>query len=150
MLSKTAVVRKVLALIEAGNLKEAAAGLADDFMFTGLVSKPMNKKQFLEFIQAFLTAFPRWKFNSSHIKEEGDTVRMKFYMMGTNSGTLTIPSLGLTALPATNKHVVLPAEPAEAIVNDEQMAELKITAVQGGGFEGILKQLGIEEKGGKP
>jgi hypothetical protein len=149
MISKTAIARKVLALIEAGNMKEAAANLSDDFMFTWLVPEPMNRKQFLGFMKELLTAFPHWSFNGSHYREEGDTVRMKFYMMGMNSGPLDIPSFGLTALPATNRNVVLPVESADAVVKDDQMTGLTITVVPGGDIQGILKQLGLEEKVGK-
>jgi hypothetical protein len=149
MLPKTTIVRKMLALIEAGKMKEAAVGLSDDFMFSGLLDEPMNKKQFLGFMRELLAAFPLWSFGAGRFSEEGDTVKMKMYMMGTNNGPLTIPSFGLNVAPATGKHIVLPAESAEATVKDEQLTELKVAVAPGGDIGGILRQLGIEKNAAK-
>jgi predicted ester cyclase len=136
------VLQTYFATLESRNWKELAAIVSDDFVFDNPV-EPMTKQDFLPFMQGLLTAFPDWKFNHTDFRVQGNVVTVKLRMEGTHTQTLRLPMPGLRPVPATNKHVVLPAQDFAYVVSGDQIARITPEPIPNGGIIGTLQQIGV-------
>jgi predicted ester cyclase len=115
--------------------------LTDDFLF-GDPAQPLDKNGFLGFGRTMLTAFPDWSFNASGFRENGDSVYCTVHITGTHTGALSgIPDL--PTVPATGKHIDLPAEEHAYTLRDGKLSRIVITAPPEGGFTAMFAQLGV-------
>jgi len=145
MLSKADSVIKTFTLIETGYLKQAGAGLTDEFTCTGFMPvETLNKRQFLGLMQSLINAMPDWAYHIRDIKANGDRIIFTTHITATQTMKLRLPDLGLDYLPATGAQIVMPEEPMEAVMQDNNIAKLRIEPVAGGGLAGLLRKLGIE------
>ncbi|MGE5619520.1 MAG: ester cyclase [Sphingomonadaceae bacterium] len=130
--------------LDAGDLDRAAAYLSDDFVLDGLTPRPLDKPQFLAFVDSVRRAFPDWSFHPTGLQEQGSTVMLTLRGTGTHTGDLRSPVPGLPEVPASGRTVSLPDQPARVTVRGDQVASITVQPVAGGGILGILQQLGIQ------
>lgn len=142
-MSNTDLVKTVLAAFESGDTKKAEGMLADDMVFAGPVPQPIGKREYVGLQSALIAAMPDWKTNPSDFKEQGDQVMLKVHISGTHTKPLTLPAMGIQAMPATGKHVQLPYEPLTITFKDGKVTRIEAQHVEGGGVPGLLGQLGI-------
>jgi hypothetical protein len=141
--SKKELVGKLFSYIKSGKRDEAGALLSENFMFSGPVPEPVDKKDFLEMHFALLKAIPDWSFNEHDIQEQGNQVKLKVKISGTHTKELNLPSLGIKSA-ATNKRISLPEEKCELTFEGDKISNFSVEKVTGGGLMGILSQLGIK------
>ncbi len=140
-MSNTDVVKAGLAAWSGSDWAALSSLVTDDFVFSGATPQPVDKTAFLGLGHALLAAFPDWSFNASDFREEGDNVYLTVRITGTHSGTLAaIP--GAPPVPATGKHVELPAEQHVYTVRGGQASRLAITIPPNGGVAGLYAQVG--------
>lgn len=140
-MSNTDIVKSGQAAWSSADTTTLSSLATDDFVLSGATPQPLDKNAFLGLNRALLTAFPDWSFNASEFREEGDNVYVTVQITGTHTGTLAaIP--GAPAVPATGKHVSLPAEHQVYTVRGGQISGLNITSQPGGGVPGLYAQVG--------
>jgi predicted ester cyclase len=95
-------------------------------------------------MHSLIVAIPDWNFNMTDLCEQGDMVRMKVHITGTNTGEIDIPPLGLQHVPATNKCFALPDERIEITLAGDKIVSFKAIVPADGGVPGILQRLGVK------
>jgi predicted ester cyclase len=138
------IVKAAMAAADAGDWDKASGYFSDDMVFAGPVPEPMGKAGFVGMQTAMRAGIPDWKFNASDFKEDGDKVTARMQITGTQTRELKLPMPGLAPIPATNKKISLPNEPATFTVKDGKITRLETAATPGGGVMGLLGQLGVQ------
>ena len=113
----------------------------DDFRLEGAGLDGIGKPEFLLAMKAQMDAFPDYSENPTGLREEGDVLHFVAHVRGTQAGALALP--GMAPVPATNRRIELPPEPAWIRVTDGRIRVYHVEAVPGGGVRGILDQLGV-------
>ena len=122
-----------------------ASFLVDDFSCRGLLPQPVQKMQYLGFMQAIMTAMPDWLFHDRFldegpVMEQGERVFFVTQMSGTHTGDLILPDLPI--LPPTSTKILLPYRHLEYFVKGELITT--ITAdFSPNALEEILAQMGM-------
>jgi predicted ester cyclase len=138
-MTPTDVFRNYSAALERGDRQALAALVHEDFQLEGAGLDGIGKSAFVAAMNAQMDAFPDYSENPSDIEERGDRVSFIAHVTGTQRGALVLP--GMNPVAPTGKCVRLPPEPAWVQVRDEKLVRYHVTAVPGGGIQGILSQL---------
>jgi hypothetical protein len=121
-----------------------ASLLSDDFSCRGFLPQPVQKVQYLGFMQAIMTAMPDWLFHENFLDEgpvtgQGERVFFVTQITGTHTGDLILPDLPI--IPPTGTKIVLPYRHLEYFVKEEAITT--ITAdFSPNALEEILAQMG--------
>jgi SnoaL-like protein len=122
-----------------------ASLLSDDFVCRGLLPQPVQKMQYLSFMQAIMTAVPDWLFHDHFldegpVTEQGERVFFVTQITGTHTGDLILPELPI--IPPTGTIISLPYRHLEYFVKEET-----ITTITGdfspNALAEILAQMGM-------
>ena len=122
-----------------------ASLLANDFSCRGLLPQPVQKMQYLGFMQAIMTAMPDWLFHDHFldegpVTEQGERVFFVTQITGTHTGDLILPDLPI--IPPTGTIISLPYRRLEYFVKEET-----ITTITGdfspNALAEILAQMGM-------
>jgi hypothetical protein len=122
-----------------------ASLLSGDFRCRGLLPQPVQKVQYLGFMQAIMMAMPDWSFHDhlldeGPVTEQGERVFFITQITGTHTGDLILP--GLPVIPPTNIKISLPYRHLEYFVKEEIITT--ITAdFSPNALEEILAQMGM-------
>lgn len=142
-MSAAETVRKFLEAWEAWDWDAINDYLAHDFHVVGPTPDPINRRWAIADTKARSVAFPDWKFNFRITREEGNVVEGYTQVTGTHTGTLIPAVPGVAPVPPTGKAIKQPPEPTRFTVRGSQIVEMYVETVPGGGYIGILTQLGI-------
>jgi hypothetical protein len=119
--------------------------LSDDFSCRGLLPQPVQKVQYLGFMQAIMMAMPDWLFHENFldegpITEHGERVFFVTQISGTHTGDLILPDLPV--IPPTGTKISLPYRHLEYFVKGNTI--MTITAdFSPNALEEILAQMGM-------
>jgi SnoaL-like domain len=142
-MSNSDVARHAIDLLESQDFDGAAALMTDDFTFEGPVAEPVDREGFIGLSRAMAAAFPDWTFQARDFRERGDTVTATVNVGGTQTGTLSLPFLGLPDVAPTGSASATRTRPSQMTVRDGKLAGLRVDPVAGGGVPGILSGLGV-------
>jgi predicted ester cyclase len=134
--------------LEAFNARDEARAFKDfapDIVITGFTPQPIGLEQFKAMNNANLMAFPDWHFDIKSIETQGDQVAVNIQASGTQNGDLDIP--GMMSLPASGKKVSAPDRFICTVGPDMKLHRMDFDSPPGGGFGGILHQLGVDMSG---
>ncbi|HET9920703.1 MAG TPA: nuclear transport factor 2 family protein [Ktedonobacteraceae bacterium] len=142
-------VKDFILALESQEYSKAAGYLAGDFTYTGLVPRPLNKKQFITLIEELKYGMPNLSFNVHDIQQaevivQGQMIQATIQMTGTQSNIMNLVPLSLPPIPETNRRVTLPEEHLTFLVENNQIQSITVQPVAGGGIPGVLHQLGID------
>lgn len=137
------VVRTYFRALEEHDVGKVAGLLSDDFAFVNSV-EPMDRDDFLRFMQALLAGFPDYRFNHSDSRVNGNVVTVKLRMTGTHTRTLALPMPGLKPVPATGKKVVLPEQSFAYTVRNGRITTITPEPIPHAGIIGLLEQIGVK------
>jgi predicted ester cyclase len=139
------VVKAAITAIEEKNFSKLDSLLADDFKLSGLIHKSISKNDYVQVHNAISGAMPDFKFNLHDVKEEGDKVKAKVNVTGTNTGEFSMKQWGLMNFPATGNKIALPEENIEVTVENEKISAIYVEKNDNpeAGVTGVLKQLGM-------
>jgi ketosteroid isomerase-like protein len=146
-MSAADIVRQFIAAWEKQDFATMNDLLAPDFQAVGAVPHPLDKRWLIADTKARWAAFPDWKFNARVVEEQGNIVTIITNVVATHTGTLIAPVPGMLPIPPTGKVIRQPEEKTILTIRNNQIVEWKIESVPGGGYPGILKQLGVEMPG---
>ena len=130
---------------EAKDVSTLASLLSDDFVCQGFLPQPIQKVQYLGFMQAIMTAMPDWSFHGhlldvGPITEQGERVFFVTQITGTHTGDLILPDLPI--IPPTGTKISLPYRHLEYFVKGKAITT--ITAdFSPNALEEILAQMGM-------
>lgn len=142
-MNATETVKACWTAMEQGDMQKVSGYLSDDFKLSGPVPQPMGKQEFIKLMGAIVTGVPNWKFNTSHIHQEGNTVELTHRITGTHSREMPGLMPGMRAAPATGKTIKLPEEHLVVTFRGDKISKIQVDAVPNGGVPGMLQQLGI-------
>src|ERR1700680_1061469 len=119
--------------------------LSDDFVCRGFLPQPVQKAQYLGFVQAIMIAMPDWSFHDHFlvegpVTEQGKRAYFVTQITGTHTGDLILPDLPI--IPPTGTKIALPYRHLEFFVKEETITT--ITAdFSPNALEEILAQMGM-------
>ena len=119
--------------------------LSDDFVCRGFLPQPVQKAQYLGFVQAIMIAMPDWSFHDHFldegpVTEQGERAYFVTQITGTHTGDLILPDLPI--IPPTGTKIALPYRRLEFFVKEETITT--ITAdFSPNALEEILAQMGM-------
>lgn len=143
-MSNLDVAKRFADLLETGDLEGLQPLLADDFKAKG-PTRELTKGQALGYLQLFFAAFPDHRFGFADFEEKGDWVHCAGQETGTHKGVLDLNPFGMPiSLPPTGKSFQLPKSAYSFHVTGDKITEYIEEGVPGGGFAGILEQLGVK------
>jgi hypothetical protein len=137
-----------IAAMRAWELKDVntpASLLSDDFVGQGLLPQPVQKAQYIDFMQAIMMAMPDWLFHErlldeGPVTEQGERVFFVTQITATHTGDLILPDLPI--IPPTGTKISLPYRHLEYFVKEETITT--ITAdFSPNALEEILAQMGM-------
>ncbi|MDQ2905321.1 MAG: nuclear transport factor 2 family protein [Chloroflexota bacterium] len=136
-------VKTFITALQSGDTEMIATIMADDFVARGLTDHELDKGTFLAMQSELLDAMPDLSYNLSEVHAHEHLVQALIMINGTQSNDLTLPVFNVQ-IPATGLAISLPQVPVEYILAGQQIKEMRVQAVQGGGLQGLLQQLGGE------
>ena len=119
--------------------------LSDDFVCRGFLPQPVQKAQYLGFVQAIMIAMPDWSFHDHFldegpVTEQGERAYFVTQITGTHTCDLILPDLPI--IPPTGTKIALPYRHLEFFVKEETITT--ITAdFSPNALEEILAQMGM-------
>lgn len=143
-MNKIELVRTFITALQSGDAEVAANCMADQFTFAGWLHEPFSKNQFLGVQSRLLDAMPDLTYNLSGEREVGDSVEAWTQIMGTQMHDLLLPELDVPFIQATGNAISLPQTRTIFTFEQEQIAQMMVETIIGGGLAGILQQLGRE------
>lgn len=144
-MTNTDVLKAAISAIEEKDFTKLDSLLSDDFKLTGLIHKPISKNDYVQVHNAISGAMPDFRFNLQDVKEEGNKVKAKVNVTGTNTGEFSMKQWGLMNFPATGNKIALPEENIEVSVSNGKISEICVEKNDNpdAGVKGVLKQLGM-------
>ncbi|GCE11243.1 ester cyclase [Tengunoibacter tsumagoiensis] len=137
-------VKTLMVSLQSGDLELAAKHLSDTFTLSGFAPRPLNRGEALALQSELLRAMPDFAYNIREIRADGEGVGAFVGITGTHTGELSLPMFGLPTIRATDIVVTLPQTSVSYRVHDEQVVEMVVDAIAGGGISGLLQQIGSE------
>lgn len=132
-----------LLAIERGDLSMLRQLLSETLIFRGSTLRPLNKRETITFITGVRAGIPDWRSHFRDVRADGSIIRMTIEVTGTHSRMLPGIFPGMPDHPPTGRVFHLPPETIEFLVSGDCIEQISIEPVSGGGFIGMLEQLGI-------
>jgi SnoaL-like polyketide cyclase len=141
-MGKVDTVNAVVDAIEAQEWSKATSYLTEDFTFSGAVPQPISGEQWMGVHRALAAAFSDFNLHFQRAHEESGKVFGEVQLTGDHTGELRLPIPGIPVVPATGKHISLPAEPVIISFRGEKISNYEVEPVPESGIPGILQQIG--------
>ncbi len=138
------VTEELLGAFNSGDFETAGRYLSDNFQFSGPVPEPISGQEWLGLASLMAVAFPDLQYNLRVEGAEGNTVKIRAQLTGTNDGDFDLTAMGMGVIPATGQSFSLPEEHGEVTIDGSQATSWVGHPVEGGGLMGILSQIGVE------
>src|ERR1700680_2564343 len=112
---------------ESKDVSSLASLLSDDFVCRGFLPQPVQKVQYLGFMQAIMMAMPDWSFHDHFldegpVTEQGERAFFVTQITGTHTGDLVLPDLPI--IPSTGAKISLPYRHLEYFVKEETITAI--------------------------
>ncbi len=144
------IVKQFMIALESQEFTLASDYLADDFTYTSMLPRPLNKKQFITLVKELKYGMPNMSFNVRDIRETNNELKQEqnaectVQLTGTQSNIMELVPLSLPPIPETNRRIILPPEQWRFTIINNKIASIVVPPVPGGGIPGLLQQLGID------
>ena len=144
------IVKQFMIALESQEFTLASDYLADDFTFTGMTPRPLNKRQFIMLVKELKYGMPNLSFNVRDIHETNNELVQEqnaectVQLTGTQSSIMELVPLSLPPIPETNRRVILPAQQWHFTFENDKITAIVAPPVAGGGIPGLLAQLDID------
>jgi predicted ester cyclase len=102
-----------------------------------------DKAGYIGMVQLITSAFPDFKAIYSDIREEGDSVIVRFHFEGTQTGDLDFSAMGLGVIPASGKKVVWPEDTTAFKIRGDKIVSNKPYG-DSAGVDSFLTALGVK------
>lgn len=144
------IVKQFIIALETQEYTTASDYLADDFTFTGMVPRPLDKRQFITLMKELKYGMPNMSLNVRDIHETNNELKQEqnaectVQLTGTQSNIMELVPLSLPPISETNRLVRLPAQQWRFTFENDKIAAIVAPPVPGGGIPGLLAQLGVD------
>jgi hypothetical protein len=143
------IVKDLMLALEAKEYIRASAYLSNDFTYTCMLPRPLNKREFITVMRELKEGLPDLSFNVHDIQEverlnEEEEVTAAIQITGTHTDIFELVPLSLPEFPETGRRVNMPEEHLTYIIENEKIESITVQPVVDGGFPGLLAQLGVE------
>lgn len=132
-----------LMAIERGDLSLLPKLLSETLIFRGSTLRPLNKREIITLITAVRAGIPNWRSHFRDVRIDGKVIRMTIEVTGTHLRPLPGIFPGMPDHPPTGRAFHLPPETINFLISGDTIEQISIDPVKGGGFIGMLEQLGI-------
>jgi predicted ester cyclase len=119
---------------------------ADAMVSGGVLPQPMPAMEALNLIAAMQSAFPDLRFEVEQVTVNGNEATVNLQLIGTNTGTLSMPLPGMPSIPPTGKKVSV-KDAFVVTVQGDKVSHMRVESPAGGGLPGVLAQLGVQMPG---
>lgn len=141
-MNKRETVQAFMDSIQQGEFELAKSMLTDDFQFSGLIPKVINKETWLEMSVNLKAAFQDLDYHFKVIGADGDVVRSTTQLSGTHTGSLDLARVNMGVIPVTNKHVSTKTAKTKVTVKEGKIKLWVVEPRDGVGLDAVLHQLG--------
>ena len=138
------VVKTFITALQAGEMEEAARFMTDDFVERGWTAQPLDGRVFLAMMSALRNAMPDFSLGLSDPNERAEEVEAFILITGSHTRDLALPEFGLPLIAYSGVAISLPQTRSHYRVRGEQIAEMIVDTVPGGGLAGLLQQISTE------
>ena len=139
------IIRESLAAFNARDEAKAYAHFAADLVVNNFMPHPIGLAEFKALNAANLAAFPDWHFEIKQIQTQGNRATVSVQVSGTQNGPINFP--GMPPIPASGKKVSVADKFVCTVGNDNSLHQMDFDSPPGGGFAGVMSQLGIQLPG---
>lgn len=139
----TKVLNEVFNDLEVGKFDIAEKKLSDNFC-AEILGRKLNKTEYLHAYRSLLMGIPDLKLNLKDIKSEGNKVKAKLAVSGTNSRPIPAVLNGWKDISATNKTLDGFVSDLEIIMKDDRIVEIRNIDNHKGMFVGLIGKLGLD------
>ncbi|SRR5258708_3785201 len=139
------LIRESLGAFNARDEKKAFKDFASDLVVNGFTPQPIGLEEFKALNAANLAAFPDWHFEIKQMQAQGNKVTVTVQVSGTQKGPINLP--GMPSIAATGKKVSAPDQFTCTVGADNKLHQMDFESPPGGGFAGVLHQLGVQLPG---
>lgn len=136
-------VQALMDSVQRGDFDKAKTLLSDDFRFTGLIRRPINRKTWLKMGASLRMAFAGLNYHFKVGSTDGNVVNTTSQMSGNNRGAFDLTSLHMGVVSATHKNFSTARENHVITVNNEKVSSWVVEPTEGAGLMAILKQLSV-------
>ncbi|MFL5625452.1 MAG: hypothetical protein ACJ788_07625 [Ktedonobacteraceae bacterium] len=143
-------VRDFMLALEARDFEKASRYLAEDFIFSGWTPQPLDREQFISVMGGLKAGIPNLTYHfhtergGRDLLELNTQVRGVVQLTGHQANAFNLPPLSLPPIPQMGKTISLPEERWNYTVQNDQIMQIAVERVAGGGIQGLLQQLGID------
>ncbi len=143
-------VRAFMLALETRDFEKASTYLVEDFIFRGWTPQPLDKEQFISVMGGLKAGIPNLTYHFHTERGERDLLELDTQVKGvvqlTGSQTdgFILPPLGLPPIPQMGRTISLPEEHWNYTVQNDQIVQIAVERVAGGGIQGLLQQLGVD------
>jgi hypothetical protein len=138
-------VQNLMNALDDNDIDAANALLDEDFSLIGWTPKPLDKRGFLEMIHGLKEGIPGLAFNLNDAREQPQVVvTATIQVTGHQTDSFIITALGTPPIPQLDGTVAMPKEPVEYTFKTSKISTMRVTRVDGGGIQGLLRQLGTD------
>ncbi|HZU68527.1 MAG TPA: nuclear transport factor 2 family protein [Ktedonobacteraceae bacterium] len=143
------IVSAFMRALEAKDFTGAASLLADDFYFSGSMSRSLGKDQFIKFFQELAAGIPNLTFHTHDVRDiednsEGDRVEASLQITGRQENAINLYMLSLPIIPQMGRSVSLSPEQWQFVVRNNLIAAIDAQPAAGAGIAELLHQLGVD------
>jgi hypothetical protein len=137
------IVQALVDSVQRGDFEKAQSFLSTNYQFSGPIPTPMDGETWMA-----INPNLDYHFHLDGVDGlDGSVIRMSSELKGTHRGTLDLSPLGMGTTPATDKSIATPREHGRVTIKGDKVVSWVVDRIEGGGFMGILGQLGLTVPG---
>ena len=139
-----ATAQALMHAVQTGNFEKAKTYLADDFLFSGSVSQPINAEDWMGMNMNLKKAFPNLEYHFRVVSVQNGVVEISTELKGTHKGDLDLTSMHMGVIPATNKSFAAGREHSKLTVDGDKVSAWVVEPNKNAGIATILNLLGVK------
>lgn len=139
------VVSEVFIDLQKGHFNRASDLLADDF-HANILGQEVNKSMYISTYRSLLQGIPDMRFHVQDVSTEGEKIKVKVLLSGTNNRPIPALMRGWHQIPATHRKVEGLIAGLEVTVKDNKIEQIKSLGNEKGLFVNLLEHLGLDYK----
>lgn len=131
--------------VQMGDFEKARSYLADDFQFSGPVTKSIGAKAWLGMSMNLKKAFPNleYHFRVESVQSDG-VVKISSELKGAHRGDLDLTDMNMGVISVTNKSFAAAREHGKITVKGDKVASWTVEPTKGAGLAAILELLDVK------
>lgn len=139
-----ATAQALMSAVQTGDFEKAKTYLADDFLFSGAVTQPINAADWLGMNLNMKKAFPNLEYHFRVVSVQNGVVEITSELKGTHKGDLDLTSMNMGVIPATHKSFAAGREHSKLTIHGDKVSAWVVESNKSAGMLTILNLLGVK------